>query len=197
TALQHMRRPFLRYGLLALWLLEIVPTPTSGVPFPAELHPAYVWLTENRPDPGRAIIELHPGWVFHDGGTLFATSFHGLPSVAGVGSQWPAVTAFLDNWYRENGALHPDFASMLQAYDVQYVFYYTLPGSEPTVVEMDAGPYFSLVNCFAPAPAPTPWPWPICVLEVQPEPATIRNAFLGQGWFPAEPWGIWAEGETS
>src|SRR5690606_33835599 len=28
TALQHMRRPFLRYGLLALWLLEIVPTPT-------------------------------------------------------------------------------------------------------------------------------------------------------------------------
>lgn len=189
----------LRYGLMLLWLFEIVPIPNgSGLPLPDTPHPAHAWLAEQTLAPGEGIIDLQINTTQFGGATLLATQTHGQPTASGVGSQIPAHSAWFDAWYRAADPLDPDLAPLLRAFDVRYVLFTTWDEHVNYIIgQLGEREGLTHVDCFQPGPAPTPWPYPICVLEVDPPPIPQTNLILREGWHEAEPWGVWAAGEQS
>jgi len=197
VTLERCRWRKLRWLLAALWLVEILP-PQLGNELPAPApHPAHIWLEAQTLPPGKGIVDLRARWLLNAGSTILATGFHRKATASGVGSQLPGHTKFLDDWLREHGAADPPLASILRAFDVRYVLLHMQREAERDVLAtLKNSTAYDLVNCFEPRPGLSPWMYPICVLEVLPRELPI-DGVLESGWHAAEPWGVWANGESS
>lgn len=198
------RRRWLRYGLAALLLFEVIPAPLQPAPFPPQPHPAFVWLAQQSM-PGESIADMvagHPSTpvLLNEGEAVWATRVHGKPTVAGASSIWPAHTMFLFQWLatHEHSFWSPDLAPILRFFRIRYVLLHMRGEWEQGILaEARQNKEFKLVNCFDPPQDNGPWSYPICVLEVLPPANTNFNLVPEQGWSGAESWGQWAEGTTA
>lgn len=202
--IKRFRSPIVQIIIAALLIVEIVPPPAKGVPFPNISHPAFDWLAQQSL-PHNGVIDLYSPrtdilTLSIRGETLWATRYHGKATVAGTSSVIPAHTLFLSGWFRKHPhpLQHPDFAPLLRYYRVDLILLHmTMKNEKQVLEEAQNNEEIELVRCFDPPPAPSPWPYPICVIEILP-PANPRfNALLREGWSGEEPWGIWADGTTS
>ena len=188
---------WLQLLLAVLWLVEIFPPRLgSELPLPTP-HPAHIWLEAQTLAPDEGIVDLRARWLLNSGATILATDFHQKPTAAGVGSQVPEHTTFLDNWLREHGAADPILPSILRAFDVRYMLLHMRQDAErDALATLKTSTAYDLVNCFKPRPDQSPWMYPICILEVLPGEPPI-DVVLENGWHDLEPWGIWADGDRS
>ncbi|MGD1994101.1 MAG: hypothetical protein PVI59_12990, partial [Anaerolineae bacterium] len=125
--IQRLRSPVVTWLVAALLVIEVVPPPSSSAQFPPPGHPAFDWNREETPAE-TGVVDLYA--AFPDvlmlpirGETLWATRLHRRATVAGTSGVWPGHTRSLFLWLLE----HPrplqggDFASLLRAYDADYV----------------------------------------------------------------------------
>ncbi len=203
-AVGRLRRSWIQVIVAAILLVEILPPPVRGAPYPPLSHPVFNWLsTQSLEDQG--IIDLKAQGnnkllLPISAETLFATQYHGQPTAAGVGSVWPAHGLYLREWLSQKQDPFGDaeFVTLLREYQVRYLLLHMIGDDEQQLLEQArTNSDLKLLACHSNTAGRTPWPYPICVLEVQsPSPAGI-NIFLADGWSKAEDWGVWAEGEKS
>jgi hypothetical protein len=190
--------------LAILLIVEVVPYSRAGVPFPPAAHPAFEWLRQQPSAPQEGIVDLYPVTRYTlalpiRGETIFATLYHGKPTVSGASSVWPSHTIFLNNWLL--GHPHPfqnvDFVPLLRYYRTRFIVLHMQGAfAEDVLEEARHNNEIGMAQCFSPPQAPSPWPYPICVLEVLPRPMGL-NVLFRKGWSGKEEWGIWAEGMES
>jgi hypothetical protein len=202
--LECLRSSKARALLAVLLIIEIIPPPTDGVPFATPSHPAFEWL-EQESLPEQGILDLYapepPALALAiRGETLWATRYHGRPTVSGVSSVWPAHTWFLLRWLESTP--HPfqnsDLAPLLRYYQADFVLLHMHGESEWNILEgAQLNSDIRFVRCFDPPPEPSPWSYPICVLEVLPAANANFNVLFREGWSGEEPWGIWADAVES
>ncbi len=202
VTLQQVRRRWLQLGLSGLLLLETLSFVAYPLPYPPPTHAAFDWLKAQ--DLGsEGIIDLYPALpgvlnLAIRGETLWATGYHGQPTVAGASSVWPPHATYLIDWF----FAHPqpfqtvELAPLLRAYRVRYLLLH-LQNDEDWLAQAAANAAFELVDCFPPAPAPSPWNYSICVLLLSASPTPYTNLLLDSGWSASEPWGVWAAGTAS
>jgi len=203
AAIALQKLPALARILLALlWVIEILPSPTSsGRPVAFQLHPAYTWLTAQPLEVGEGILDIEPPTVSIGGSVPVATLLHGVPTAAGVGSFWPEHTFRLwENFLPEGEALaRPQIGDFLWQYRIRYLFLHFRGNKEQAqrmwhmIAENSA---FHQVGCFDPLAEDSPWPYQICVAEVN-KPTSPFNVILRTGWSAQESWGMWSEGPVS
>lgn len=202
--LTAFRNRWIRVALAALLIVEVMPAPLHGRPFPPAPHPAFVWLQgQSMPDESVAdLVAGHPYTpvLLNEGESVWATLSHGKATVAGASSIWPAHTMFLYQWLgtHEHAFWNADLAPMLRFFSIRYLLLHMRSDLEAGILEeASQNTDFRLVNCFDPAPGDTPWSYPICVLELLPPANPNVNLILEEGWSGMEPWGVWAEGVES
>jgi len=190
-----------RYSLVLLWLVEILPPPTTeGVPVYFQLHPAYAWLASQSLEVDEGIVDMSYPTLSMGGEVLTAASLHGKPTISGQGSFFPEPTIWLWNHLTtEKEALsRPYIGALLHQYHVRYLFLHMLGNREQGMWSMVVkNPVFQPVGCFDPLPEVTPWPYPICVAELRPVAARSDILLRQTGWSPQENWGTWAQGLVS
>jgi hypothetical protein len=201
----RIRRQGVRVLVATLLVIEIIPPPVSGVPFPIPSHPAFEWLkAQSLPQEG--IVDLyapqpHTLALAIRGETLWATRYHERPTVSGTSGVWPEHTVFLLSWLQ--GHPHPfrdpDFIPILrEAYHVQFILLH-MQGEYETesLEEARSSTDVELIGCFEPPLERSPWPYPICILKTLSPSGPHLNVLFRGGWSPEEPWGIWADGVES
>ena len=197
-----VRNRWARLTLAVLLILEVLPAPMARLPFPPPVHPAFEWLKQ-QPMAGEGIADLiaaHPSTpdLFNEGETVFATLYHGKPTVAGASSIWPADIMFFYDWLasHQHSFWNLDMVPILRFYGVRYILLHMRSEMEPTILEeAKSNQELRFVNCFPAVPGP--WNYPICVLEVLPPRNPKINLVLQDGWSGQEDWGVWAEGTES
>ncbi len=202
--LTSFRNRWLRLGLAALVLVEVIPAPLQPAPFPPEPHPVFVWLTQQSM-PQESIADLVAGHPFtpvllNEGDAVWATRVHGKPTVAGASSIWPAHTMFLFQWLatHEHAFWSPDLAPLLRFFRTRYILLHMRGEWEQGILaEAEQNQEIKLIKCFDPPQDHGPWSYPICVLEVLPPANPNLNLVPKEGWSGAEAWGVWAEGTTA
>ncbi len=200
--LSMVRYRWARLTLAVVLIVEVLPAPMARLPFPPPVHPAFEWLRQ-QPMAGESIADLiaaHPSTpdLFNEGETVFATLYHGKPTVAGASSIWPADTLFLYDWLasHQHSFWNLDMVPILRFYGVRYILLHMRSEMEPTILEeAKSNQELRFVNCFPAVPGP--WNYPICVLEVLPPHNPKINLVLQDGWSGQEDWGVWAEGTES
>ena len=203
-ALDRLPNRWLRLGLGAALVFEILPPPLPAQPYPPPIHPAFTWLRQQSM-PGQGIVDLEAATaktleLSIDGETLVATGYHRQATVSGASSVWPAHTRYLMAWLagHDHPLADPDFAQLLRFYRVRYVLLHMHGANERAQLAGSASdPELRKVGCFPPPAGPSPWSYPICVLEVMPPAHPGVNLILEDGWSSQEAWGVWAEGSTS
>jgi hypothetical protein len=199
--LGRIRPAWLRYGIMALLILEILPPPvTTGRPWPPTLHPAYTWMIEQSSAGQPAgiaelVVERDQFLVPHIGGEiLYGTMLHHRPTVGGVGALWPRQLWHLSEWLHQMPMplSRPEVAVILRYYQVRWVLLYMSTQAQVHFQQRDTLAFRS-VGCFDPPSDPANlWPYPICVLEIPPWENPRLNLIFVQGWSDAEAWGRWA-----
>jgi hypothetical protein len=200
-ALARLKPLWLRVGLAAILLFEVLPSPTGSVPARPASHPAFDWL-QAQDLAGNNIVDLaslQPNrlTLLFGGDILFATLYHHQATVAGVGSYLPAHFLTLQQWF--DSVTHPlvsrEFTALMRDFQVRYVVVHMESASgQPLVDEARSNAELSLVKCFDPPAGISPWPYPICILEVKPPVNARFNVIRDGGWSADEPWGTWVEG---
>ena len=203
VGLAAMRYRWLQWTVALLLIIEGMPWPVaSHAAYPPAEHPAFTWLRSQASDGPAAVLDLFENEsklsLLISGETLYATTLHGKPAIAGVGSMWADATWFWLEWLRRQGQPlnSPDLAGLTAAFDVRYILVHAYSNRGLEHVQQLANPDLRLVDCFDPPAAATAWAYPICVLEVIEPPAAF-DAVPRQGWSGAEAWGRWAEGRLS
>jgi hypothetical protein len=195
------QRPLFRWLLLALWLVEFMPTPITGLPLPQQAHPAYQWVTHQSFSSGEGIIDLTADPpVVMAGEIVYATLFTQIPTASGVGSFAPEHTQFLQDYlYGQPERIGmSETALILGQYGIRFVlFHMQKPGALALWEHAQHNPALVPVDCFAPSDEPSPWDYPICVAEVRPPHWEQINLHLHSGWSGTEPWGVWSENSSS
>ena len=199
NGIERFRFSIPRIVAASLLIIEIVPPPAEGLPFPIPSHPAFEWLAQQSAFT-ESIVELHapePGTLTLpiEGKVLWATRYHGKATVAGTTSVVPAHTLFLFNWLLEHSHpfQHPDFVPLLRYYQADLILLHmNMENREQILKEARSNGEVKLVECFTPSPDPSPWPYPICILEILPSSNPHLNLLLRNGWSGEEPWGTWA-----
>lgn len=187
----------IRIILIALWLVEILPSPTQNLPMPSNLHPAYTWLSTQSIGSNEAIVDLTYPTLSIGGEILWATTFHQKPTVSGVGSFWPEHTFRL--WshilHQPQSLANSQGVYLLQQYGVRYIFVHiTNEKASEFWLMVQNNDLLRQVGCFDPLPSPNPWPYPICVAQIYPaDHKPFSSLMLDSGWSQYENWGIWAE----
>lgn len=200
-SLARVRHVWARGLLAALLIIELLPPPSSNVPFPPAEHPAFAWLRQHA-SAAQGIVDLdawQPDRLYlpHRGQTLLATQFHQQPTVAGASSILPAHVAFLDQWL----AAHPhpfataEFAPLWRYTGVRYILFHVSGGyAQALLGEAAQNPDLQDRGCFDPPPGISPWDYPMCILELLPWPVPDFNILPQASWSDAEAWGRWVEG---
>jgi hypothetical protein len=194
-----MRKVWLQLLLAGLLIVELLPPPTRQVPFPPPSHPAFDWLSQQQIAP-EGIIDLATWprdtlYLLIGGNPLWATEYHGQPTVAGASSVWPAHITFLGHWLQSHpGAFsNPDLAPLLRQYRVRFLLFHMLgPYAEEMLQEARQNPEMLNLRCFESSSSRGPWDYPICVFEVEAGNPNFDVLFR-EGWSCAEDWGRWAE----
>ena len=203
--LMRVRWRYARLLLAALLVFEVLPPPSQSKPFPPQPHPAFAWLAQQTLPPGEGIVDLgswQPGLLYLSigGNTLWATTYHGRPTVAGASSVWPAHVVYLDQWLstHPHAFLDPDFVPLMRYYRVHYVVFHVTGGYARDMLDEAArNPGLGDRRCFEPAAGDGPWSYPICIMTVPPEPAPALNLVFREGWSVGEDWGRWAGATTA
>ncbi|MGB3714076.1 MAG: hypothetical protein WA996_06570 [Candidatus Promineifilaceae bacterium] len=202
--LKRLRPTWVQMLVAAILIIEIVPPPVKGVPYPPEPHTAFGWLAgQSLGDQG--IIDLRALdserlLLPISAETLFATGYHGQSTAAGVGSVWPAHGVFLREWLINNAQPFSkgEFISLLRGYRIRFLLLHMHGEDERMLLEAaKANKDLEFLDCYPPPEGLTPWPYPICVLEVLPPSPKTIDVHLDRGWSATEDWGVWAEGEKS
>ena len=201
--LASLRPAWVRLAVLGLLLFELLPPPLANLPFPAQPHPALVWLNEQAPPAaGQSVIDLeavrpHTPGLRIGGEVVWATREHGWPTVSGASSVWPVAAGALNLWLttHEYAFLSPQIASLLRdPFGVRYLLLHMRgEGEAGLLADAQQSPAFRLVQCFPPPAGPGPWPDPICVLELLPPVRAEINVALEEGWSGEESWGVWMQ----
>jgi hypothetical protein len=124
-AIGASRLPRLRFALLALSILEVIPRVTWQH-VPAQFPPVYAWLAKTRP---ACAIELPIGWNETEAGYVLASTTHRVPIMNGVSgfnpplhealSKHPYDDAMLD-LIAQNGSrvviVHPEAAGQARGW---------------------------------------------------------------------------------
>lgn len=197
------RKLWMSAVLSLLLVFEVLPAPLQPVPLPTVSHPAFDWLKAQPAAPDQSVVDLIAGQpytpvLFNGGETVWATRYHGWPTVSGASSVWPAYTSFLHNWLgtHEHTFWNQDTVPILRFYDVRYLLLHMRSEQEQAILEeAQSNQELRLVDCFPAVPGP--WNYPICVLEVLPPRNANINLVLQDGWSGQEDWGVWAEGVES
>lgn len=202
--LAAIRPSWLRYSIAAILLLEILPAPYRGVPFPPPPHPAFTWVNQ-QPATGLALIDLYSPQPDKltlpiGGETLWAMSYHNRPIVNGASSVLPRHTTFLREWLWQHP--HPfaeaDFAPLLRSYGAEYILLHMQKSSDDQFIAGAAqNEDVRAINCFDPVAHSPIWAYPICVVSLEAPSSLIGNIRLRQGWSALESWGVWAEGQQT
>lgn len=201
--LMQVRKTWLQLSLAALLVVELLIPPLGRVPYPPPSHPAFAWLQRQAIAPA-GMIDLGSWqqdklYIMIGGDSLWATDYHGQPTVAGASSVWPAHVVFLDQWLQDNPHpyLRPDLATLLRGFNVQRIVFHLNSGyAEEMLEEAKQNPDLSNMNCFEPESRSGPWPYPICIFQVTPAGAGSDIVYRN-GWSDAEEWGRWVEGTES
>ncbi|RPI51936.1 MAG: hypothetical protein EHM56_08940, partial [Chloroflexi bacterium] len=173
-ALDRVRWRLPQVVLALLLLVEIVPTPLTGVPFPPQPHPALEWLKQ-QPEQGQSTLDLYAplphvlSLSLTGGENIWATRYSGQATASVVGSVWPPHTWYLYNYLIRlgNPFQSPDLAQVLREYGVRYILLHMRSDNEWQNLEQAKGnDEVRVVDCFSPPAGPSPWPYPICVVEV-------------------------------
>ncbi|GIV89342.1 MAG: hypothetical protein KatS3mg055_1860 [Chloroflexus sp.] len=188
-----------RIGLIALWLVEILPSPTQSLPVPLQPHPAYAWLSQQSLQDGEGIIDLMYPTLRMSGEILWATTLHQKPTVSGSGSSWPlhifGLWDYLANYH--TALSDPETGSVFKSYGVRYILVHIINNQAQEMWTMvQNNPVIKPITCFDPLPTPNPWPYPICVGELHVDTQSLP-LMTNKGWFGREPWGRWADGHYS
>jgi hypothetical protein len=194
-----MRKVWLQLLLAGLLIVELLPPPTRQVPFPPPSHPAFDWLKQQQIAPD-GIIDLaawprNTLYLLIGGNPLWATEYHGQPTVAGASSVWPSHIVFLGQWLQSHpGAfIDPELVPLLRQFQVRLVLFHMLgPYASEMLKEAQQNPEMLNVQCFEPSSRTGPWDYPICVMEVAAGNPDF-NVIFREGWSGAEDWGRWAE----
>ena len=194
---------WLLFLLAILLLLESAPWPRElAVPLPAEPHPAFNWLAEQKGGSNEAVLDLEPTGdrlsLLISGETLYAVDLHNKPTASGVSSMWPESAWFLQNWLlkHQQPLQHAELPLILNSYGINWILLHMKEGQVQQLAHDSFLDDLQLVGCFEAGDAPSPWPYPICILEVQHDGSPFDVDLLN-GWSPAEPWGRWALGRES
>lgn len=199
--LDRLRNPWVRVTLGAVLVLEVLPAPTQSYAFPPPSHPAFQWLQQQSPG-SEGIVEFATQGgdrlaLRMGGSTIWATRYHGQPTVSGASSIMPAQLAFLEDWLSEH--FHPfqdpEFLTLLSYYRARYILLHMYGGSEQRSFDeavTNAG--LRLVECFASSTLAQPYDHPICVFEILPSGASEFNVLFREGWSGPESWGRWIDG---
>ena len=200
--LSLVRARWAQVVLALLLIVEVVPPPLTRLPYPPQVHPAFEWLKQ-QPMADESIIDMVAGHPFtpvllNEGQTVYATLYHGKPTVAGASSIFPADISFLYEWLarHEHSFWNPDTVPILRFFDVRYILLHMRSEQEQAILEeAKSNQELRFVDCFPAVPGP--WNYPICVLEVLPPRNANINLVLQEGWSGQEDWGVWAEGTES
>ena len=203
-AVHRLRLPWARWLLALLLVVEVIPAPLNSVPYPPQTHPAFEWLKQQEM-PGESIADVMAAYagtlvLANRGETVFATGYHGKPTVAGASSVWPAHTVYLNQWLgsHPHAFARSDFIPLLRFYRVRYVVLHMQGPDEAGILEEARGnAAVRDAGCFQPPSGPGPWPYPICILEVLPPETPEVNLMFQEGWSGQESWGIWLAGTSA
>ena len=203
--LNKLPYPWLQLLLGGLLVMELLPLPITGVPFPPPAHPAFNWLAQqpNRTDEG--VLEFtfqgNGRMIMPIGGpTVYAQQYHKKPVISGAGSVWPAHFRWLLNWFnrQEYPFSQPEFPLILRTYHVGYMLLHMEQAEQmPIMEEAKASDSLSFINCFEAQPNVKLWDYPICVFRVKPPENDAFTVLPQAGWSNLENWGIWSEGTTT
>ena len=157
--LSMVRNRWARLTLVVMLILEVLPAPMASLPFPPPVHPAFEWLKQQSMA-GEGIADLiaaHPSTpeLFNEGETVFATLYHGKPTVAGASSIWPADIMFLYDWLasHQHSFWNLDMVPILRFYGVRYILLHMRSEMEPTILEeARSNQELRFVNCFPAVP---------------------------------------------
>lgn len=178
--------------LTLLWLVEILPPGRGTNEPPLRPHPAFAWLESQPVLPEEGIIDVQYDRMLTEAAVILATDYHGLPTASGIGSQWPAHSNFLNDWYHRQGPASPEFAYLLRRFRVRYLLLHVRSAEERRLQPLlAANPGLATADCFDPEPGPSPWAYPICIYEVLPQSVELDVVLRG-GWHNPEEWGVWA-----
>jgi hypothetical protein len=197
--LTQIRQRYLQLILAALLVFEVLPPPSQSKPFPPPPHPAFAWLAQQTLPPGEGVVDLgawQPAQLYLSigGETLWATTYHQKPTVAGASSVWPEHVLYLDQWLNTHPHpfQNPDFIPLLRYYRVHFILLHVTGGyAEDMLAEAKRSPDIQDLRCFDPSAEPGPWSYPICILTVPANPNPALNLTFRDGWAAAEDWGRW------
>jgi hypothetical protein len=200
---ERFRSSWVPWTLAVFLVLEIVPAPTNGFPFPPPEHAAFDWVREESAAEA-GVLDLYAAFpdllaVPIRGESLWSTENHRRATVSGTSGVWPGHTHALFLWFLQHP--HPferrDFAPLLRFYEADYVLLHMQTEAEwDHLPDAEQNPALEFVGCFDPPAGPSPWPYPICIVRVLP-PASPVELALRSGWSPPEGWGTWALGTRS
>ncbi len=198
--MQRLSMP-LRLIMALLWLIESLPVQTGNIALPTQPHSAYAWIANQPRLPGEGIIDLRsdPSQMTW-GEIVYATRFHHVPTVSGVGSFSPRHFAAMQDWLRTpNAYSQPQTAYLFLQYGARYALFHVMSETDwGNWEQLRKNPLLREVACFEPSTTVSPWPYPICIVEVLPPPLWPKlNLWRQEGWSGEEEWGLWAEGRQS
>jgi hypothetical protein len=202
--IKRLNPKWLQILAAVILLVEIIPPPVSGVPYPPEIHPAHEWLSgQSLGEEG--IIDLQAldseRLLLPIGGsTVYATGYHAQSTAAGVGSVFPQHGFFLREWLSSNSNPfgRDEFITLLRGYHIRYILLHMVGENEQNFLEdAKANGDLAYQFCYPPPVGRTPWPYPICVFEITPASSNAFSVHFDGGWSEEEEWGIWAEGDAS
>lgn len=195
-ALNRMPK-YMRYILVAIWMVESLPVPVNGVPVPYELHPAYEWLAEQALISGEGIVDIAYPTLIMGPEILWGAWLHGKPTASGTGSYWPEYSYWLWAYFLQNNMSNPDVGLVLSQYHVRYLFLHVYGEREKEMWNIIShNPSLRPIRCFEPKENNFPWNYPICVAEVLNLNSPV-NIIPEEGWSQREEWGIWANGRLA
>ncbi len=185
---------WLKYTLLVLLAVEMLPNPFAGVYLPTDnFHPAHQWLMENGAE-DEAIVDFR-GRLYHGPLPLYMSLELERPTAASIGSfHTPASLLLLQQTtdFVNKDAAH--MARLFRSYDIEYlVIHQDRDAGKNTWLHIQDYPdIFPTIGCFSPDEShESPWAYDICIARIAEHP-TIANVYPNYGFSePFELWGVW------
>lgn len=154
-----------------VWLVELLPLPTSVLPAPPTPHPAHRWVAQNYNDPAHGVLSpAGPLWVY-------SAHLAKIKGTGTLGSFMPAYALYTAPWIYfshhpyirdEQTLTNPDLVNILVRAQVKVVL---LTPKESEAAQRN--PYLRFIRCFSEEGGPFKYGTPLCAFEVTKSPAEV------------------------